>query len=296
MTTNTAGKVFNRILGDRKGSAAGVCGGPGFKLPGFKTPQPAFPSLPVPSIEELPLLIAALKAPAKPARPGAPLVTLVVPVLDKSSSMRLGLAQTIKSYNEQQAELRKYNAQIGMRITQVNFNTANEVVAQDIDAGSLVPLSHETYVPEGGTALYDTAAAVVKMILAHPLAHDDNTSILLPFTTDGEDLNSVVWKTPEMDALHQLMKAVSENERWTVTLAGPNRYLRQLASVMCVSEDNLAAFDPDDEQSRAMAGTSSVQAMGAYGSLRAGGTKKVASVYAGTVAGAMAKDIMGKQS
>lgn len=198
MTLNTS-PFFDRIMSKHRhnGGAAQAAGG----IPGIFFPHggvTAHPQLAVPALSELQVLIAQLKAPARPAAAGAPLQTLLAVVLDKSGSMRLGCAQTMKGYNEQLATARANAAQIGCRTFQVTFNETNQLLASDVAAEKIVPLSDETYSPDGGTALYDTVVATIKHLLSHPLAQDDNTSIFLTLTTDGDDTSSTVWKTKEM--------------------------------------------------------------------------------------------------
>lgn len=245
-----------------------------------------------PPLSELATLIHALKAPSKPAPKGAPLQTLIGLLLDESTSMKTGCKQTMEGYNKQLTLLREESKGIGCRVTQVIFSTETRLIAKDVLPNALVPLSVETYNPNGGTALYDATVALVKELLANPLVNDDNTSVLLSITTDGEDFNSVVWKTAqENKEFCELMRAVSENDRWTVTLAGPVCKLKQFAQEMSVSEDNVAAFIPENVASRMDAMASSCQAMSSYVSLRAMGGKKGEDLYAGTVAGASAKAV-----
>lgn len=274
------------------------------KLPGTRTPpiapQPLHrppvgtqdPALPVPPLSELGLLLQALKAPATPAR-GAGLQTLVSMTLDESGSMQHGVKQTCEGYNTQLATLKANAEQIGCRVLQVNFSALPRMIAEFVPASGIVALSGETYSPSGGTGLYDTVVTVVKKLLSHPLAHDDNTSILLAVTTDGDDTASNVWNTGEgLLGFRELMKAVNQNERWTVTLSGPDTKLRQFADEMSVERENLSAFEPESIESRSMAMAGSAHAIGSYSAMRASGLKKSADLYAGTASGARAKAIM----
>lgn len=257
--------------------------------------QPQYETLPVPPLSELSILIQALKAPSVKSKEGAPLTTIIAQTLDESGSMDTGLEQTKKGYNERLAKIRQNAEAIGCRMLQVNFNTTNRVIADNVSAGQVANLSEETYQPGGGTALYDTVVAVIKKILSHPLAHNDETSILLNIDTDGDDMDSHVWKTKHMAEFRELMLAVKQNDRWTVALSGPAVKLQQFSDLMGVEPQNVAAFEPHSVASRAMAANSGVQAMGSFMSMRSLGEKKMSSLYAGTEAGAYAASILNER-
>lgn len=251
--------------------------------------------LPVPPVSELSLLIQALKAPAIKSVEGDSLTTIIAQVLDESGSMNTGLEQTKKGYNERLAKIRQNAEAIGARMLQINFNTRNRVIADNVSASQVANLSHETYSPGGGTALYDTVVAVIKKILSHPSAHNDETSILLNIDTDGDDMDSHVWKTRNMAEFRELMLAVSQNDRWTVALSGPDVKLKQFSDLMSVDPQNVAAFTAESVASRTMAANSGVQAMGSFVAMRSLGEKKMTALYAGTEAGAYAASILNEK-
>ena len=296
-TANSANSVINRVLAQRpvkaKSKPATAATAAAIEVAAQKPEQEA--GLNIPNVSEVKVMIKALKAPALPARPDASIQTLVAVMLDESGSMSHGCKQTMKGYNDQRKALRKTSAKIGCRVMQTTFQSSARIIADDVSPDDIVPLSAETYNPGGGTALYDTAAAVVKRLLAHPLAQQDNTSILLMITTDGEDTSSRIWNaSSQLTEFRALMKAVSKNDRWTVALAGPDLMLRQFSDEMSVDPENVAAFAPTDLRSRADAMTSTVHAMNHYTTMRSMGTKKASMMHAGTKAGARAKDLLNK--
>lgn len=253
--------------------------------------------LPVPSICELETMINALRAPAKKVKKSKKdkepkLVTLMSIVLDQSGSMDVGYEQTMSGYNQQLATLMPSAEEIGCRVTQVTFNNQAKVIANNVKAKEIVPLTDKNYIPNGGTSLFDTVAAAVHLILQNPLAQNENTSVLLTVTTDGDDTTSHTWKTKGMETFKKLMQAVHDNDRWTVALAGPDLKLREFADYMCVDPDNVAAFKPESIQSRNSLVGSTVMAMTSYTNMRSMGGKKSEMLYAGTASGVMAKEIL----
>ena len=296
-TANTANSVINRVLAQhpvKAKSKSTTAAAPVAKKAVTRKPKQQT-ELEVPDVSEVKAMIKALKAPALPALPDAPIQTLVAVILDESGSMSHGCEQTMKGYNDQMKALCKTSAKIGCRVMQTTFQSSARIIADDVSPDDIVPLSAETYNPGGGTALYDTVAAVVKRLLTHPLAHQDNTSILLMITTDGEDTSSRIWNaSSRLTEFRSLMKVVSNNERWTVALTGPDLMLRQFSDEMSADPENVAAFEPTDLVSRAGAMNSSIHAMNHYTSLRSMGTKKATMMHAGTLAGARAKAILKK--
>ena len=296
-TANTANSVINRVLAQhpvKAKSKSTTAAAPVAKKAVTRKPKQQT-ELEVPDVSEVKAMIKALKSPALPALPDAPIQTLVAVILDESGSMSHGCEQTMKGYNDQMKALRKTSAKIGCRVMQTTFQSSARIIADDVSPDDIVPLSEETYNPGGGTALYDTVAAVVKRLLAHPLSQQDNTSILLMITTDGEDTASRMWITSSrLTEFRALMKAVSKNDRWTVALAGPDLMLRQFSDEMSADPENVAAFAPTDLGSRADAMNSSVHAMNHYTTMRSMGTKKASMMHAGTLAGARAKAILKK--
>ena len=296
-TANAANSVINRVLAQhpvKAKSKSTTAAAPVAKKAATRKPKQQT-ELEVPDVSEVKAMIKALKSPALPALPDAPIQTLVAVILDESGSMSHGCEQTMKGYNDQMKALRKTSAKIGCRVMQTTFQSSARIIADDVSPDDIVPLSEETYNPGGGTALYDTVAAVVKRLLAHPLSQQDNTSILLMITTDGEDTASRMWITSSrLTEFRALMKAVSKNDRWTVALAGPDLMLRQFSDEMSADPENVAAFAPTDLGSRADAMNSSVHAMNHYTTMRSMGTKKASMRHAGTLAGARAKAILKK--
>lgn len=263
---------------------------------GHQASQFASPKrLEVPPLNEASMMIQALKAKAKRSTKKASQKTIVALLLDESGSMNLGCKQTMDGYNQQLVTLRQNATEIGCRVIQSNFNSTANLIADDADANEVVNLNSSTYRPNGGTALYDSVAAMVKHILQRPDAHDENTSILLSINTDGDDMSSKIWTADSLVQFRELMRTISANDRWTVALAGPDTKLREFADCMSVSSDNVAAFIPESVQSRVMAMDSGVQAMGSYISARSAGLMKSEMLYACTAAGDFAKDILAKK-
>ncbi len=256
---------------------------------------PPHTAMSVPPISVLPALMQSLMAAPRTAAADAPLQTLIGMVLDESTSMARGYQQTIDGYNDQLATVRTRATTIGCRVLQVNFNSWATVLAEDAAPQSLVPLSVDNYRLSGGTALYDTVAAVVHRLLTHRQAQDENTSILLTILTDGDDTGSTVWKTRDMAALRTLMRTVQGNERWTVALAGPDLRLREFADLMSVEPGNVAAFEPLSVASRRDAMRSGSHAMHEYVMARSAGSRSSADLYSGTMSGLRAMRVLDRK-
>lgn len=87
----------------------------------------------------------------------------IVVVLDRSGSMSTVRNDTIGGFNEfisaQKREARKHRYTV--TVTLVQFDDKYEVVYSNRPIGQVPPLTQETFVPRGGTALYDAIGRTV---------------------------------------------------------------------------------------------------------------------------------------
>jgi hypothetical protein len=81
-----------------------------------------------------------------------------------------------------------------------------------------------------------------------------------------------------------------------VALAGPDSKLREFADLMCVDRGNVAAFTPESLVSRGDLAFSSMQAMSGYVSSRSRGVRKSEDLYAASVSGRRAKEILDRKT
>jgi hypothetical protein len=125
-------------------------------------------------------------------------------LLDRSGSMESCRADTISGMNafiDSQREL-------GGTLTLCLFDHEVETVYENVPIETAPHLTMETFVPRGGTALYDAMGQVLKMNLA------ENAMVII--LTDGEENSSQVYS-----AAH--VKDLVEMKKWQFVYLGANQ-------------------------------------------------------------------------
>jgi uncharacterized protein YegL len=99
-------------------------------------------------------------------------------LLDRSGSMQSCVDDTIGGFNAFVDSQKSF----GGTMTLCLFDHEFDIVYEKVPIDQVVPLTKETYMPRGGTALHDAMGQVLKMNLS-----DDTMVIIL---TDGEENSS----------------------------------------------------------------------------------------------------------
>lgn len=129
-------------------------------------------------------------------------------LLDRSGSMETCRDDTIEGFNAfvdaQKAD--------GGTLTLLLFDHEVNVLYENKAIGDVEPLTHDTFVPRGGTALYDALGHVLKMDLPR-----DTVCIVL---TDGDENSS---KTYTGAHVKDLIESKQTNEGWSFVYLGANQ-------------------------------------------------------------------------
>jgi len=208
--------------------------------------------------------------------------TIVVPVVDKSGSMRKVREATVTGLNEQIQQMvlnAKDDPDNEYLFCSVSFN------ADVFEHSWLAPISElkeaalEDYVPEGGTALLDAHGYVVDKLL-RTIGPDD--AVLVVLFTDGEERDSKEYVSKGKSNLYEKATPVRELTkklgigqpgcRWTITIMGQGeRYIRQYAQATGLEEANCAIWDASDAESTSFAFANARSSLKRYGEVRAAG-------------------------
>jgi len=113
-------------------------------------------------------------------------------LLDRSGSMEECVTDTIDGFNAFVDSQKEFGGTMTLCLFDHEVNTVYEKVPIE----QVVPLTTETYVPRGGTALHDAMGHVLKMKLS-----DDAMVIIL---TDGEENSSVMYTAAHVNDLVNL--------------------------------------------------------------------------------------------
>jgi len=190
--------------------------------------------------------------PSEPASGKAPL-TNVAFILDCSGSMSSGKAATIEGFNAQ-VQTVKQGAEGAGRTTYTDVQFSSDVDIRKL-AGALdqmEPLTEETYVTEGSTALLDALGSTVAALLQTEDIHSPDTAMLVTVFTDGEENASRIYVGTVIKDMVERLEATG---RWTFALVGPQKTVHGLADLLSVRLENVSGYDERfaSEKTRAMA-------------------------------------------
>ena len=184
---------------------------------------------------------------AKPGPHDKPL-TNVAFILDVSESMNKGKRATIDGFNDQVQVVRAGAEGAGeTAFTEVQFNGQVSVRRVAAELSTLVPLTEETYKPDGSTSLYDALGDTIEALLLTPRMAAPTTATLVTLFTDGDENSSSRY---DAAVLGELVKRLEATGRWTFALVGPKASVRNLASMLSVRESNVAGYNPESVEDR----------------------------------------------
>lgn len=129
-------------------------------------------------------------------------------LLDRSGSMESCRDDTIEGFNTF-VEAQK---PLGGTMTLALFDHEVNVLYENVPIDEVKPLDHDTFVPRGGTALYDALGHVLKMQLPR-----ETVVIIL---TDGEENSSRTYTGPH---LKDLIENKQTNDGWSFVYLGANQ-------------------------------------------------------------------------
>jgi hypothetical protein len=172
---------------------------------------------------------------------------LINVILDKSGSMGPKQADVIGGFNRFLDDQRKAPGRARMILTQ--FNTEVTPPTPAVPVQEVLPLTPDTYVPGGGTALFD---AIAQTLGRADTERRPDERVLCLIVTDGEENSS---RETTLAQVKALIAARTVSGEWTFAYLGvaPERWTRDTG----MSSGSVAAFlrrDPGasfDQASRA---------------------------------------------
>ncbi len=207
-----------------------------------------------------------------PVREPQEIVNNVCLVLDKSSSMGKCLDSTISGFNELLLSLQDDEDGESTLVTLVTFSgkTQIEVNLVGVPASEVEPLTRDTYVTRGITALYSGVVRGIQAVRASVDEGDLKNAFLMYILSDGDDNDS----HPEDQALLPgLVKELEETDRWTVSFIGANVDVLKVASSIGISDmGNVASYVQSNAGTRSAFAAASMSTQGFRSARRRGQT------------------------
>lgn len=144
------------------------------------------------------------------------MITHTIIVLDKSGSMQSAREGTIKGFNELIQQI-KLDSKEGKEIktSLVTFNAGVFEHFWELDAESLQEITHEDYVPAGGTAMRDALGYTLNKVFGSEQPKDIRYDLTV--ITDGETNTD---RTTTQEALKELLDSCNKAGNWTITWVG----------------------------------------------------------------------------
>jgi hypothetical protein len=145
-------------------------------------------------------------------------------VLDRSGSMSMILESTISGFNEYIAKSKAVAKESGVKslasvlLFDHDFNTLYD----NAPIEEVMPLSRETFVPRGNTALNDAVGRAISSLLATLKGKEasDEVDATITIFTDGQENSSKEYAGIGNKALADLVKKVQDEYKWTVVFVG----------------------------------------------------------------------------
>lgn len=154
-------------------------------------------------------------------------LTYIIFVIDRSGSMesiRNDMIGGFNSFIKSQQE-----ANIGeCRVFAYKFDTAYEPMFEDLDLNFVPVLTRESYVPRGGTALYDSLGRVIDNIgqrLSNMSESERPAKVLVVTITDGAHNSNLLDNGPQFTAeeVKEKVKHQTEVYSWDFAYIGANQ-------------------------------------------------------------------------
>ncbi len=175
---------------------------------------------------------------------GKPTVLIGV-VLDKSGSMGTIRDDTIGGFNTFIADQKKDDDSVVLAsLTTFNTRVDKVHIAQELD--QIEDLDHNSYIPSGGTALFDAVASAIRdMEQALKRQNKNKAAVLMVILTDGQE-NSSTETTKEQ--VGKMIKAKEDEGNWTFIFLGADldNWVGESIGIACANVRNISKFAARD--------------------------------------------------
>jgi hypothetical protein len=177
-------------------------------------------------------------------RTGATDTTQVAIILDRSGSMEACREATISGYNEylQTLETMATGDTVNLAVTLTVFNNLVEIADVGATLAQLRPLTLETYIPHGGTAMLDAVGQTLAL-LEEKAKQEPATSFLVCVISDGQENSSTTYS---YEHIAERIQTLTATGRWTFTYLGSNQDLAMVAAQTGIPRGNMRSYDATD--------------------------------------------------
>ena len=166
-----------------------------------------------------------------------PLPTLIELLIDETGSMGTYLSSTIGGFNNFIDEQRAQDGTLLVTLTKFASNRKTTPYV-DLEVGMVPHLTNTTFLPQGGTNLYDAIVSRIADLSDRLTTWDVRPNILFVVMTDGEDNAS---KTTALECRDAVLNASNSSE-WTFVYLGAHENALHIALDLGFVEGNIKPF------------------------------------------------------
>ena len=174
--------------------------------------------------------------------------TEIVCILDRSGSMSAIQDDTIGGFNEFLTRQKKVEGEA--RLTLVLFDDQYEVVHSGVDLKAVAPLTKDTFVPRGSTALLDAIGRTLSTLAdriarASPPKRPDR--VIIAILTDGEENAS---REYGRQSIFDMIAKLREKRGWEFVFLAANQDAMAAAASLSIDSRSTMGFRSDGEGTR----------------------------------------------
>lgn len=159
-------------------------------------------------------------------------------IVDKSGSMEACREQVISGFNEFVGDLQR-EADLSINFWATMFDTVIEHQVHGRPVKEVNPLTRESYVPGGCTALYDALGATLNKMEAL-LKDETQTPIVVVVMTDGHENSS---REFNQQAIAARIKALQDKGNWTFVFMGAAQDAWAAAAPLGIAQANTMSYE-----------------------------------------------------
>lgn len=167
-------------------------------------------------------------------------------ILDRSGSMGSVKQDTIGGFNQNLVSMlqdAKEQENIDHIVSLVQFDDQYEELQWMKPVSAMNELTEETFVPRGGTALFDAIGKAITSLRENinDRLKVGSANVIVTIFTDGAENSS---REYEFGAIKALLEEVQNTRLWIVTLIGCNEETLEKAGQMGISKGNTMSYQP----------------------------------------------------
>lgn len=166
----------------------------------------------------------------------------IIVILDRSGSMSTIANDAIGGFNTFVEEQKKVKGEA--TLTLIQFDDKYEVVYKNVPLNEVKPLTNNTFVPRGMTALND---AIGKAITSHNTGGGcsvcaKDTKVIVAILTDGEENSSREYSTSK---INELISHYRESHNWEFIFLAANQDAFKVGNLFGIKKDDTFNFVAD---------------------------------------------------